>query len=55
MPFDAARRTLFAAHQAAGHRIEQAGVQFNSRVPGLMNFFESFDGLDPEKTAARDH
>jgi len=55
VPFDAVRRTLFAAHESAHHRIEQADVQFNSRVPSVKNVFVSFDGLNPEKTAARDH
>ncbi|MFB6451260.1 hypothetical protein [Bradyrhizobium tunisiense] len=60
VPLDAVRGTLFAAHETAHHRIEQAGVQLNSQVqiyyelqldrlrgamvPGLMNVFGRLTG-----------
>jgi nicotinamidase-related amidase len=68
VPVDAVGGTSVAAHEAGLRRVEQAGGQMTSRVqlycefqrdwareatiPGFMNVFESFDGLNPEKAHA---
>jgi nicotinamidase-related amidase len=68
VPVDAVGGTSVAAHEAGLRRVEQAGGRMTSRVqlycefqrdwareatiPGFMNVFESFDGLNPEKAHA---
>ncbi|MBJ2285843.1 hydrolase [Pseudomonas sp. MF6755] len=68
VPVDAVGGTSVAAHEAGLRRIEQAGGKMTSRVqlfcefqrdwarkatvPGFMDVFESFDGVNPEKAAA---
>jgi hypothetical protein len=63
---DAVGGTSVGAHEAALHRIEQAGGQLISKtqlycelqrdwarsetVPGFMDVFESWDGFNPEKS-----
>ena len=65
---DAVGGTSRAAHEAALHRVEQAGARPISKtqmycelqrdwaraetVPGFMDVFESWDGFNPEKTRA---
>ncbi|UCJ14795.1 hydrolase [Pseudomonas sp. MM211] len=67
IPVDAVGGTSLAAHEAALHRIEQAGAKLISRVqmycelqrdwareasvPGFMGVFENFDGFNAEKKA----
>lgn len=67
VPIDAVGGTSLSAHQAALHRMEQAGVRLISRVqmycelqrdwsreatvPGFMGVFNNFDGFNVEKAA----
>lgn len=67
VPVDAVGGTSLSAHQAALHRMEQAGVKLISRVqmycelqrdwsreatvPGFMGVFNNFDGFNVEKLA----
>lgn len=66
---DAVGGTSVAAHEAALHRMQQAGAKLISRVqlycelqrdwsrsatvPGFMDVFNNFDGFNVEKTAAK--
>jgi nicotinamidase-related amidase len=68
VPVDAVGGTSVKAHEAGLRRVEQAGGQMTSRVqlycelqrdwtrkatvPGFMDVFESYDGFNPEKSAA---
>ena len=70
VPVDAVGGTSLTAHETALRRIQQAGGKLISRVqmycelqrdwareatvPGFMGVFESFDGFNPEKAAAKD-
>lgn len=65
VPIDAVGGTSLAAHEAALHRMEQAGAKLISRVqmycelqrdwardvsvPGFMGVFENYDGFNAEK------
>ena len=67
LPVDAVGGTSLSAHQAALHRMEQAGVKLISRVqmycelqrdwsreatvPSFMGVFNNFDGFNVEKVA----
>jgi nicotinamidase-related amidase len=69
VPVDAVGGTSLLAHQAALHRMEQAGVKLISRVqmycelqrdwsreatiPGFMGVFSNFDGFNVEKAAEK--
>jgi nicotinamidase-related amidase len=70
VPVDSVGGTSVAAHEAGLRRIEQAGGKMTSRVqlycefqrdwarketvPGFMEVFQSYDGFNPEKAAAKD-